>query len=100
MGRVGLRQPGYGRIRGSPSVWRDLSCWRDRLSSGANLVPALALVQLAADSAPKLFVGDVSAQVGGVDESAVFLQRSGERVLDRYLSHVGVVDEDRADGGR
>jgi len=55
---------------------------------------------LAADSAPKLFVGDVSAQVGGVDESAVFLQRSGERVLDRYLSHVGVVDEDRADGGR
>ena len=47
----------------------------------AQRMQALALVELAADSASEFFVGDVAAEVDGADEPAVLVQRAGEGVL-------------------
>jgi hypothetical protein len=59
-------------------------------------VQALALVQLPPDSAAKFFVSNVSAEVDGADEPAVFLQGAGERVLSAAGVQLGDLQAGRS----
>jgi hypothetical protein len=49
----------------------------------AQRVELLAFVELAADAAAELFVGEPGEHEVGLDESPVFLQGLGERVASR-----------------